>query len=390
MAIRPARLVAVTVLVLVIAALAFLQAASSVLTRKQPIYAAQLFPLNGLAVEQLAAREFTSTVKTEADIVPAAMAAAETARRAFAHDPLAPKALAILAIGESDATDKQQLLNAATELNRRDLLLQGLVLEGQVARKDYVGTLDTLNSILRVHPEQKASFFPILMQALGDDAALPALAGILDRDEEWHDDFLKAASRNPAAIPNLAKLRLSQGKVDPEVDRRLIDGLVAAGEVEQARRIFASATGRDTTVPGENATLDWISEFPPFDWKLADEAGFRAQLGGSATELEIFVRGGKGGPIAERLITLPTGPFTIRVAHTLAPAEQVKDVRLQLRCPGAEEPFFDEPFRIRPHGFRVRATPTQCTSVLLTVHARAWSGRSSIRGNLDALEIVQN
>ena len=76
MAFQPLRFVTLALITLVIAGLAFAQAASSVLTRKQPELAALLFPLNGLALEQAASREFTGSVKAEADIVPSARAAA--------------------------------------------------------------------------------------------------------------------------------------------------------------------------------------------------------------------------------------------------------------------------------------------------------------------------
>ncbi|MXO82057.1 hypothetical protein GRI35_01550 [Altererythrobacter aestiaquae] len=383
-------MILVSVIALVLAALAFLQASSSVLTRKQPALATQLFPLNGLAWEQMASREFMSGVTEEADIVPSAQSAADTARRAFALDPLAPKAFAVLAFAEGAGETRQEVLGAALEINRRDLLLQGLVLEGEVARKDYEGTLATLSSILRVHPEQKTNFFPVLMQALADDAALPALAGILDRSEEWHDDFLGSAARNPAVTANLATLRLSRGAVDPDIDRRLIEGLLAAGDVGKARNIYVAASNTAETNARTPSPIDWRKDFPPFDWKLADEAGFRAQLAKNQTDLELFVRGGQGGPIAERLIAVPLSGFTVTVEHQLGPPEQVKDVRLQVRCFGDEEPFYDEPFRIRRHSFRISNVPARCDFVTLTIHARAWTGRSAIRGTLSRLAIGPN
>lgn len=388
MARRPGRLILAAVAALIIALAAFLQSASSALTSKNPALAVQLFPLNGLAIEQLASRDLMDGVEKESDIIPSAKGAAGAAKDAFAREALTPKAMAIVAFGK-DAADKRALLGSATRLNRRDLLLQGLVLEGRAQRQDYEGTLETLNTILRVHPEQQASFFPVLKQAFADESALQALAGILDQNEGWHDDFLTVASQDPAVIPNLAKLRLSRSDVNADVDRRLISGLVAAGEVERAREIYLSASGAASGNRAEPA-LDWTSEFPPFDWKLADEAGFRAQLGGSANELELFVRGGKGGTIAEKLIGAPSGPFAIRVGHALGPAAQVKDVRLQLQCPGAEKPFYDEPFRVRQHDFRIANVPTGCSTLAILIHARAWTGRSSIRGTLDELEIIRN
>ncbi|GAA4642100.1 hypothetical protein GCM10023115_03770 [Pontixanthobacter gangjinensis] len=378
------RLAAAIVIGLTLATLLLLQSFSSVLMRKNPALAVQLLPVNGLAQEQLAARQFMGGVKEASDITPSARTAASMATAAFGNDPLSPKAHAILALAENDAAKRQGILEAATRLNRRDLLLQGLVLEGQVERRDYSGTLETLDAIMRVHPEQKANFFPILTRALEDDSALSALSGILDRKAEWQEEFLKYAASQPDALANLAELRLLRGAVDPEVDARLIRGLVAAGSIETAYRIFEKANG---VAQQERSTSQWHRTFAPFDWRLEDQAAFRAQPDPNSNALEIFVRSGKGGVLAERWLQNPNAPLTVTLAHSIEPAAQIKDVRMQFSCATSAEPYYERALRIRTDSFDVPSPPAACKFVKIAIYARSWSGSSDIRGTIDRLDI---
>ncbi len=381
---RAARLTISIVIGLVAAGFLALQSASSVLTRKQPEIAVQLMALNGLAAEQLAVRKFMTGVKDADDVVPSAAAASEAAKVAFSRDPLSPKSLAVLAIAETDAAKKREILASASIINRRDLLLQGLVLEDLIARQDYAATLQTLDMMLRVHPEQKSSLFPVLMQALSQKEALPALSGLLDTTSEWQSDFFKAAVREPDVLVNLAELRLQRGDVGADVDSRLIGGLFKAGAVGKAYEVYLAASGGKAA---QTSQLDWTSQFAPFDWKLADDAGFRAQTGASPDVIEIFVRGGKGGAVAERTIPRPAGSFSVLIDHKLTPPDKVSDVKLQVSCPGADTPFYEEPFRQGPSNYAVGSAPQSCEFINIAIHARAWTGSSAIRGTIQKLKI---
>jgi hypothetical protein len=287
-----------------------------------------------------------------------------------------------------DPADKRALLATALKLNRRDLMLQSLVLEDQVTRQDYTNTLATLDDIMRVHPEQSTTFFPILIDALKSDAAAEAVGGILDRGSEWHDRFLDAAAGDRDALPNLAKLRLRRDDIDPEIDRRLIRGLAAGGRNEQAYLVYARANPDGVQQGGlTSGRLSWANDYPPFDWLLADEGGFRADFVDAEDRLEVYLRSGKGGVLAERLVEAPSGPFSVSINHTLEPAQQVKDIRLQVGCPGAEELAVDQPLSVRPGEISVPAIAGRCKFVKIAIYGRSWSGKPAIRGQIAPLTI---
>lgn len=390
MAARPLRALVVVPAVLLLVAALFTQAAASVREKDQPDLAVQLAPYNGAAHQERAVRQFEQGVRKPDDLVPAARAAAAESRRAAAHDPLVPRAYAILAIAEGDPAKKRALLGAASAINRRELLLQGLVLEDAVARGDYPTTLATLDAMLRVHPEQKNQLFPVLARALEDPAALPAMRSLLDRGPQWREDFLLAAAHDKAALVNLARLRLSRGKVDPAIDRKLVAGLAESGRLDLASEVYAAATGQraaSSAAGTGRGALAWTSDFAPLDWALADDPGFRAQRDAASPALEVNVRPGKGGVIARRIIATPPGAFAIEVGHDLGPAAQVGDVRLQLRCVGSADLLFDEPFRVGSHRFRIPSLAGRCGGLDLQIYARAWSGRKPITGTINPLAL---
>jgi hypothetical protein len=103
--------------------------------------------------------------------------------------------------------------------------------------------------------------------------------------------------------------------------------------------------------------------------------------------LEISVRPGKGGVIAERFIRAPAGRTKIRITHSIAPAEQLRDVRLQANCAGSGTPFFDERFMPGEAVFELPEAPPECEFISLVINARAWSGRSSLSGIIDSFTI---
>ncbi|RGP41814.1 hypothetical protein BPTFM16_02123 [Altererythrobacter insulae] len=380
------RLLTCLVVGLVLAAGLALHAVSAVSTRSAPELAVSVFPANGHARERLAFATFTGQVETPDQIEAAAQAASSMALDALRSDPLAPKAQAILAIAAEDRERRRAILDVAALLNRRDISLQGVLLEQHVSGNDYDSAIATLDQILRVHPEQSSQFFPLLSSTLSTDETIPLFAEMLDGSSPWHGRFLRFASRQRQTLPNFAKLRPLIETEEDLIDRRLIFGLVEIGDIAGAELLYRNATGQGVGIASEGF-LDWRAKYAPIDWRLADEAGFRAQLAPDENSLEVSVRPGKGGMVAARLINAPAVPFTIRVEHRIALQNQLRDVRVQLLCPNSTTPFFDERLSRQGDGFEVAAVPEGCDYQILAINARAWSGRSALSGTIRSIEI---
>lgn len=383
-----ARLLVLSVVGLILSAFLALQAASLATAKTRPDIAASLMPVGNEPLNRLIGAGMASGVQNEADLRNMTAAMEPYARQAVERGPLGPEAHAVLIMNTADAERRSAMIAAASKLNRRDMLLQGLVLDDRIKAGDFPGAVQTLDRILRVRPAQRAALFPILIDALKDERSLPAFALVLDGSSQWHDQFLASATSEAEALPQLASLHERMGRRIPEFERLLVAALVRQGDLENASRIYSAATGGQSSV-ASTGRLGWSTRLAPFDWRLEDEAGFRAQPINNGEALEIFVRSGKGGVIAERLIAPPAAPFAIEISQRIVPVDQLRDVRLELRCRGSREPFYDERFSAERARFQVASLPANCAYVMLGINARAWSGRSPLRGTIESITITK-
>ncbi|MEL6738342.1 MAG: hypothetical protein AAFO28_05410 [Pseudomonadota bacterium] len=374
---------------LVLAAALLLQALSSAATRSNPQVAVALNGLNGLAREQWAAREFTASAEAGSPPAEAAVKGAALARSAYRSDPLAPKALMISALAEADDAQKGDILTAASRLNRRDLSLQGVVMEQRLASGDYRAVIATLDQLLRVHPEYSADFFPVLQQALVIEGTQDAFANLLDGSSPWHEKFLLRSVRQADARVVLAQIRPSIA-VDREVfDQRLIAGLVRQGEFEQAQSVYTYLTSAGGfAIGGDGVTLNWDGRFPPFDWEFLSKRDIRAQESLDGELLEVFVRPGQGDVIARRYLAAGAQPLQISTQLETARAFVPGRVRLSVYCGASKEPIAQLVMREGANRLEVPARPASCPAVRLEISARAFRDDPTLRTNVHRLEVL--
>jgi len=406
---KTTKLLAALALAVPLAVLSGAHALSSASLRNSPELAIAVFPFNGLASEKLAYRQFVDEVQ-DALAVPSgqvgnenepqadvnaefkvgttslqqfAASAAQSARDAFSREPLLPKAHAILALSETDPQRKMQIINLASSLNRRELSLQELVLQQKVDQDDYAGMINTLDQILRVHPERKAEFFPLLVDAMAQSATKSAFVALLRDPLPWRDAFLEYAAGQPRALVNLAAIRAGVSIDNLVLDQRLIAGLAAQGNMDSARAIY-----QIVSQPSEKMnSVGWRSDYPPFDWKLANTAGIRAQPSKDLTILEFAIEPGNGGPLASKMLPTPSSQFEVRLNHTINPQSQAKDLKLRISCKGASEPFLEEPFENGQLTLEI-ANPPSCKYLEIAITGRAWTGASELSGTIEPLELT--
>lgn len=362
-----------------------MQAFTNILANDKPALAASVSPLNGFALEQVALDRLQS--QEGGSLTP-------LVRQVLAKEPLSPAAWTILALSQQDADKKDAILLAASKINRRTLLLQSSLLLLYASRDDFSNSIGVLNQILTVYPEQEATMFPILIQALKNDRAIPEFVQTLSKKPVWSDNFLEAASQDSDALPNLARVRMGLfGKlmVEQDTDKTIIAALVKAGRTETAaslyRKISEPAAGSALDAAGSSRRIDWSTNMPPFDWQLTDNAEQRAQIIESPERLEIFVRSGKAGVLAERILTVPSS-FALQIRHSVTPIDQLKDVRIQIQCEKTRTKFFDQPLTPSPSKFAVGPITPDCRAVRLSLLARAWSNKASISGTIDSINII--
>lgn len=373
---------------LALAVVAALHALSMVATKGDPDAALKLFPLNGEARELVAFNRFTELASEPEELQSAAEAVREPALAAFRHDPSSAKALALLTLTLPAGDDRNDAALAATAVNRRDLSLQGLVLQAHLANQDYPRVVETLDQILRVHITRAREFFPLLGEALRDERTIPSFVELLDGSSPWHARFFtNYALTQDDLLRNLALMREQRELVDEEFDARLINRLARAGDMEMADRLYETLTDGQAGPTASDQALLWTSQYPPYDWRLADARDRRAQLGTDGQTLDLFVRSGRGGVMAERLIETPAGPFAIEVEQRAGEARQSERVRIELSCLMEAEPFFSQPLADGQNTLQVTVLPA-CERMMIAVHARAFSGGSNLRNELGPISIT--
>lgn len=383
---HPLRFILVTVLGLALSIALAVQSAGIALGQKAPDTAASLFPLNGLAQEKLATLLYLSAgSEAKAEEIDG-RGAEDWARLSYRHEPLTPSSHVVLAFSENDPDTRSQIVKLASQLDRRETRLQGLVLRDQVAAQDYPGAVNTLDRILRVRPSRAEELFPSLLAVFTQEGAVQEFARILDGSSPWHQSFFEYAVRQKAALPNLLKLRRQMSFNDEELDQTLLKNLVLAGSIEPAYQFYLTMPRAESGNSGAGR-LTWDSTLVPFEWKFADEGGLRAQPSRQGDMLEIRARPGNGGIVATRVIKAPPAPFRLVVNHKVSPAGVARDIDIAMRCMGDKVPLFSVDLVNLGAGQRVTALPPSCEFLELMIAARAWSGRASLSAEIDQIRI---
>lgn len=383
---NPLRFTLSTLGCLVLAIALAAQTAGVVLTHKEPVMAAMLFPLNGAAQEQVSAAIFSSSIAMDSEPEHSARIAKNSALTAYRKEPLSPEAHAILALAQKSRKKRSRLIEIASELDRREPTLQALVLQEHVQAKSYASSVRTLDEILRVRPARSAELFPVLLSVFVQPGAASDFVGVLDGTSPWHNRFVNFAVNQPSALKNLVELRYRVDFQDLKFDQALIRNLVRQGELEYGYDFYNRlVSGRSAHSGEENS--GWTSTYGPFDWRLTEDSDFRAQPGLDGNELELYVKPGNGGVFAERILEVPAAPFRVEVNHSIVPRGVAKDVQIELRCISEAQAFVEQEFDESPLGISVKNVPKSCRFMEVSLHARAWSGRSALRGSIQPLVI---
>lgn len=385
--VRPLRLILSTIAGLALAIGLAAQSAGLALTHKTPGTALSLFPLNGRAEEELASLTFVSAAEGEDSKEVDAPRAKDRALAAYRREPLTPEAHAILALAEQDEKVQSQIVSVAARLNRRNSRLQAVVLQGQVVNQDYPGAIATLDRILRVRPSRSPELFPTLLPVFAREGAVDEFARILDGSSLWHEAFFRYAVRQPAALLNLVELRKRVSFHDQELDQTLLKNLVLEDELDVAYKFYKRLGEEGQSTESQDA-LDWNTMYPPFDWKLTDRAGLRAQPSRTSAELEISAKPGEGGVVARRLIKSPEGPFVFGVEHDIKSDQALQDIDVGLYCGTAgKSVILDRSLANLKREFEIKKLSASCSFVELVIEARAWSGRSALDAKIKSIRL---
>lgn len=398
----PVRLGAIGVLSVALAVVIGLVSLSNTKFADDPKAAIALNPYNGPALANYAfdgfnrsVQDWTPTDTSDPQVVAAqAMAAISKAaqnasyeaQRAYQREPLSPKAHTILALAAPNLETKHEVIDIASRLNKRELVLQGLLLEKHIAEGSYPKAIETLDQTLRAHPEVSNRFFPSLVEVLTLDATLPQFVELFANPLPWRQQFLNFALRDKRALTNLAVLRARVVLDDKNFDKRLIARLIEQGDVDGARAVHR-VVRPDIDGKSQSGRLDWLSDYPPLEWHFASERGFRADLVDGGSALMVDVAPGGGGVLAYRLIQPPSSRFFVRINHDLQLERRSDQVRLRLRCLSTKQAALDQQLSKAKEQFVVDTSDLNCDAYLLEIAARVWTESVPLKGRVLSVSV---
>lgn len=214
-------------------------------------------------------------------------AAAATARRLLANEPLQGRAFRVLA----EAADREGRRAEAFKLHEiaarrapRDLPTRAWLTQRYLENGQYPQALAQIDRILRMSPQRAKALNPVLVQLAQDADFADALADALRRDPPWRAGTL-AALRDPKLDQSDAGGRVLQalqdkGGLSPQEYKGWLDSLVTQGRWGEAYARWAGTAIK----PGGRLPVVYNGDFEAaptdagFDWRLRRVPGVLLQF----------------------------------------------------------------------------------------------------------------
>jgi|GEM_PF-5084628 len=301
-------------------ALAWVSASSSLtnaLARRSPEAAAQLWPANGFATASAAsailAKANAGRDGTAKLTVPTAVRG--LAERAILAEPASVQGVRNLALfhqANGDNPRAATLMRLAVRLSARDTAANMWLVEAYLRGGDLDRALTLIDATLRTDTSAGALLLPRLAQLLEQPGAAPVMRGLLQDNPPWGHDYWSAVIEAGNAPIQAADLRGSLHRQGVPLaaghDARLIEQLVEAHSFAAAFALYNQVRG--------------AAQFPPIDWKLADGRGIAVSRSPDGT-IRASALSGSVGVVAQRLIALPRGRYTMHIESSAASGQLV-------------------------------------------------------------------
>lgn len=244
-------------------------------------------------------------------------------REAALREPINSEALSTLAaLDEYRGKPKRAraLFQAAEAVSRRNTLAELWLIEDAVGRGSIPEAIAHYNRAMLVSNDARATLIPVLGSASSDPAVLKKVLPLLARRPLWWKDYmLQLGTNGDNAATMAAALRTTRLDVRNAEDSALAQIILRRMVAIKAGPAAILAANRLEGVSGSTRSLrDGGFEAPgslvPFAWWLRDEGSIRAYrdaVPNGGTGLRISTSSGAGGGVAQQLIGLAPGRYTL-------------------------------------------------------------------------------
>lgn len=364
---------------------------------------------------------WTAITATDAKLLaqskgPLGVSSAETAspgtldalRSAAGRSPMNQKKLHALVVASYfslEPSKREGLISQLQALGYRDTRAIQSILHhaGRVIQPQRIITL--ADALLRREALENYPF--LVFAALESQPPLHSyLVDKLRTSPPWLDRFLtyKEILNPPGAVDGRIKTIAALQERGPATSRNayaiLLNKLVTSGATEEAHTIFRtldrsyrpSAPLSDPKFMAAAALVDG-SEIYPFEWRLADGQGFRAQatLAQSVAILELRWDG-RGTPLLASQLTAftPDAPYQLQIAGMDALPELTRWLDFSVACEGGEVTYFEQPVIDQKSDFlRFEQKSIPCRFGVFRIVGKPHDGTRSREAVFDSIKLVR-
>ncbi|MCB2060458.1 MAG: hypothetical protein KDE21_08115 [Novosphingobium sp.] len=271
-------------------------------------------------------------------------------RTAARLDPLEDEPFLFAALRQSATGNGRKAVRLLEEARRRDprstdtrVVLLGHYLKARQAAP----AVREIRALSRLLPPQGRAALVALLAGLirSPDTRAAALGAI--PSHPLRIALLEKLARDGADSGLLLEIAAGMGGVAAEGNgawaERTIEALINRGDLEAARRLWASLYGIEPKY-GESAV--WDSEFaglggPPFGWKVGSGPAGLAEISGSVLRVRYFGR--DRAQFARQLLMLPSGSYRLGFRALAYNRHHPADLAWRIACVESREPLIELP-----------------------------------------------
>jgi tetratricopeptide (TPR) repeat protein len=282
-------------------------------------------------------------------------AAAATARRLLAVEPLQGRAFRILAeaaLADDDPAKALALYRITARRSPRDLKARAWLADHALQTGDLTGAVDQFDALLRLAPRQHATLLPLVAQLAANEGFAAALAERLESRPPWRAAVLRALQR--ADSPRAEGLVLSAlrrgGGLTQEEWSDWIEALMARGAWGEAYGRWAGTVeledGRLQLV--HNGGFERPASGRGFDWRARRTPGVSLEFvdaeGADGLAAHASFRGRRVAAVnLEQALLLPPGTFTFTARMRSERLRSELGLEWTITCLGQSQPIATSP-----------------------------------------------
>jgi len=263
------------------------------------------------------------------------------ARLAYRTEPLSSTALSMLLQSISDSGVEERLLELASDLTRRNSLLNEKQIDSAAARGDDAAFFQWLSRSMLTNNDLLAAYVGAMAQATAKDGAVEALTPVVGPRPRWADHYWEQVAKVPASTVNAAKLRVAVAGapwLQTEIrrsDQMLALALTNRGEFDAAFGLYRGlglAREKPTRNLLFNGTFWRQPKLPPFDWQLAVSGTLGSSIDPEDKSLRVSAIAGARGYAARQLVSLRPGNYQLGWSLSASMPFESSTLWVRLNC----------------------------------------------------------